>query len=511
MKKIYYKKYIENLKNIDFKKYLLVIKNKNYKQYIVELDRKKALKIVIPIVFGLICIIGLGLGLGLSKKSSGPITFIALKQTKNTVQNEINSYFTHNYSLKLLWTYKNDAITSWIMSYKEGSIAQDASNKEKWTVVINLKNSKNRYDKKNITIHLNLPKIGTYERDVWKQITSEISKLGYQNKSDSNSIGIRDVYKFIYTSISKDIPTWYETTNNNIITFTAGDVKINSDGAFTTTLKASTTTDGNKDVFLTLEWKVKDDMKSDDIVSAIQTAGYVNAPVYIGSMVKKSVNDYLVKNTWGIKPKELTNHSIDHHTFHLVATKVIRNKDFIWIVTIDKKSSLKTKNLDFKPFVIALDWKDQKDAINKLIEIAEQIKNMHYTKELNANDVHTIFKDFLESGKWDFTPYHDGQSHNAATRQVQPIIDTYTNGKGVIPSSKRGSLWIVTITFTYTVYEGEDKYYNPFWRTFIYQNIIELGWSWQFTAPDPAEIAKNVVAKLNTRPTEYKFKFTPSH
>ncbi len=39
------------------------------------------------------------------------------------------------------------------------------------------------------------------------------------------------------------------------------------------------------------------------------------------------------------------------------------------------KKSLKTRNLDFEPFDITLDWKDQKDTIDKLGEIDTQIKD----------------------------------------------------------------------------------------------------------------------------------------
>ncbi len=130
---------------------------------------------------------------------------------------------------------------------------------------------------------------------------------------------------------------------------------------------------------------------------------------------------------------------------------MIRSKDSNWIVTIDKKSSLKTKNLDFKSFDITLEWKNQKDALYNLKDIDTQMKDMNYSKALTAGDVHTIFKNFLESGKWDFTPYRDSPPFSANTVQVKPIIDISMTGQGVTRSSKLGDTWNIIITFIYKI------------------------------------------------------------
>ncbi len=502
MKKINYKKYIENLKNIDFKKYLLVIKNKNYKQYIAELDRKKALKIVIPIVFGLICIIGIGIGVH-SKFSHSKITSITINQNSGTVEDEITTYFTDNPLSKPLWYFKDNKNTAWIMSYKKGSLKQDASDKEKLIAKINLKEYSNLKefsysDKAPIIIHLDSHKFGNdSKKAIWKQITSEINKAGYENKSDSFSIS--DVKEFIDNWFIIDKTTWYEITNNNKISFTAGNVKINSDGAFTTTLKPSTTKDGNKDVNLVLKWINKEN--PDNIISAIKAAGYLNTKVLISSMVAIDVNAYLDVNEWA-------NKGSGEIPYNFIATKVVGTFSTKWTVTIDQKKSLKTRNLDFKPFDITLDWKDQKDATDKVSEIDTQIKDgPHYIKLLNANEVRTIFTNSLESGEWDFTPAPNSPNGvpNGGTRQIHPKIDINTTNQGVTPSLKSGNTWNVRITFPYTITYEQWPYTNRWY--FTYHDVVGL--QWVLTAPDSAEIAKNAVQQLNLR-TGFTFKFTPS-
>ncbi len=465
---------------------------------IKKLKNKKPLKIIIPIVLGMICIIGIGIGV-YSKFSHSKITSMTINQNSGTVEDEISSYFTDNPSAKPFWYYRNDETTSWIISYRKNSLKQDASNKEKLTADINLKNYSNGVQK-NITIHLDSHKFGDDTKNlIWKQITSEINKLGYHNKDDS--IAIRDVKEFIDNWASTDKTTWYETTNNDKITFTAGDVKINSDGAFTTALKPSTTKDGNKDVPLALKWKTKEDLKVEDIISTIKTAGYSNAPAYIWSMVKKTANEYLAKNAWAIKPKSAGNNTIVPE-FHFVATKVIRSKDSNWIVTIDKKSSLKTKNLDFKSFDITLDWKNQKDALYNLKDIDTQMKDKNYTIVLTANDIYNVFHYFLRTGRWDFIPV----CHQGAWREVHPEIDINTPGRGIIPSTKPGNAWTISITFIY--YKHWEEWPAHYWQRFTYWGIIGL--KWQFAAPGFPEIATSVVNQLNIFPNNFIFKYTPS-
>ncbi len=463
-----------------------------------KIKNKKTLKIIIPIVLGMICIIGIGIGVS-SKFSHSKITSITINQNSGTVEDEISSYFTDNPSAKPFWCYKNDETTSWIMSYRKNSLKQDDSNKEKLTADINLKNYSNG-DTKNITIHLDSHKFGDDTKNlIWKQITSEISKLGYHNKD--NSIAIRDVKEFIDNWASTDKTTWYETTNNDKITFTAGDVKINSDGAFITALKPNTTKDGNKDVPLVLEWKTKEDLKVEDIISTIKTAGYSNAPVLISSMVETAINNYLDVNEWTKKGSGET-------PYKFITTKVVGTFSTNWTVTIDQKKSLKTRNLDFKPFDITLDWKDQKDITDKLSEIDTQIKDgPHYVKLLNVNEVRTIFTNSLESGKWDFTPAPNSSNGvpNGGTRQIHPKIDINTTNQGVTPSLKSGDTWNVRITFPYTITYEQWPHTNRWY--FTYHDVIGL--QWVFTAPDSAEIAKNAVQQLNLR-TGFTFKFTPS-
>ncbi len=394
------------------------------------------------------------------------------------------------------------------MSYKKGSLRQDASNKEKLTVDINLKNSSNGHIS-NITIHLNSYNFGVNSKDlVWKQITSEINKQGYHNKS--GAISISDVKKYIDYWLYTNKNTWHKPKNFHKITFTSTDVKINSYGEFTTTLKPNTTTDGNKDVPfpLVLKWRVKNDLKPDQIISSIKSAGYLNTPVLISSMVKKTVSDYLAHKIWRKKSGVTTNVS-ENPIIYFTATKVVEDKDSNWNVTIDQKHSLITRNLEFKPFDITLDWKDIKDITDKvkLSEIITQIKLRNFIYLLSANDVRTIFNNFLVSGKWDFTPPRfrlpDDNIVIPNNMQVQPIIDINTAGAGVTPSSKPGDTWNIIITFRYVVnwYESTT---GKMTRTFIYSNIIGLRWI--DSAPDFHEIAKNVVHQLNMR-TNSKFTF----
>ncbi len=322
MKKVNMKKV--NMKKVNMKK----------------LKNKKTLKIIIPIVLGMICIIGIGIGIGVSSKfSHSKITSITINQNSGTVEDEISSYFTDNPSAKAFWCYKNDETTSWIMSYRKNSLKQDASNEEKLTADINLKNYSNGVQK-NITIHLDSHKFGDDTKNlIWKQITSEISKLGYHNKN--NTIAIRDVKEFIDNWVSTNKTIWYETTNNDKITFTAGDVKINSyGGVFTTTLKPSTTKDGNKDVLLILKWKTKEDLNVEDIISTIKTAGYSNAPVLTLSMVATAVNAYLDVNEWAKKGS-------GEIPYNFIATKVVGTFSTKWTVTIDQKKIIKNKKFRF--------------------------------------------------------------------------------------------------------------------------------------------------------------------
>ncbi len=416
---------------------------------------------------------------------------MTINQNSGTVEDEITTYFTDNPLSKPLWYFKDDENTAWIMSYKKGSLKQDTSDKKNLTVDINLKNSINNNDKKFITIHLDSHKIGDDTKNlIWKQITSEINKAGYENKN--NSLSIKNVENFINVWILYDKTTWYETTNNHIIKFTASDVKINSDGVFTTTLKPSTTTDGNKDVSLALKWWTNADKKPDDLISAIQKTGYWNAPVFISSMVKSAVNAYLDADEWAKKGS-------GEIRYKFIATKVVGTFSTKWTVTIDQKKSLKTRNLDFKPFDITLDWKDQKDATDKISEINTQIKDgPHYIKLLNANGVRTIFNNFLISGRWDFIP----NIYKAINRQVYPKIDLSVYNKGVYPSAKADNTWTIAITFVYT-----KKYVDDPTKYITYKNIIGL--NWQFAAPDFTRIATNVTIQLNTHPNNYRFKFTP--
>ncbi len=455
----------------------------------------KTKKVIISIIIVVLCAIGVGVAISLSKKNPPKINTMTIKKEIGTINNDISDYFTSNSLAKPFWYYKTDE-TAWSMSYKKNSVIQDKSNKEKLIATIDLKNSSTKVTK-SITINLDWLNPGSSKDTEWKEITSEITNLGYHNKNDSPAIS--DVKNYIDNWLLTDKNTWYETFNNHEITFIAGDVKINSDGEFTTTLKPNNTIDGNKDVPLALKWMLNDDLKPNNIISAIKTAGYSNAPVLIWSMVKKNVSDYLANIAWAIKPKTITNDLIVPE-FHLIATKVVKDKDSNWIVTIDQKPSLKIRNLDFKPFDIILDWKNQNDTTDKikLSEIDIQIESNNYTKTLSADDVRILFNNFLISGKWSFTGPWDNQ-----WRQAQPLIDVSTDGQGVRPSPDlTDHLWNISLTFKW-INAGSGRNEITYWGL--------VGLKWQFAAPDPTEITKNVLHQLNVNPDQYFFTYTPNH
>ncbi len=394
---------------------------------------KKKFKIGIAII---LTVVAVGAGAGIIAWNYIPKNALTIKKEINNVENDISSYFTDNIFVKPLWFYKSDE-TPWKMSFQKHSIRQDCFNKNKLFATINLeKFNSTKHNIKAITINLDWRELGGSRYTEWNQMTNEINNLGYHN--NSNSISGNDVKKYIDQWILTSGLNWYETTNNNKITFTTSNVKINNDGAFTEDLIPNSTIDGNKDVHLVLKWLKTKDENTDEIVSAIKASGYTNKPSLIWrSMVKQEVNDYLSDEIWVINDSKRTQ-------YKFIATKVIISKDSNWIVTLDQDTLLKTRDLSFTPFNITLDWKDRDDATFKLNEIDIQIAKNNYGKKISSDTVLILFTNFINSGIWTF--YNEG----GVAQKITIMIDEYTPGRGIIANPSPGYTWEISTMFSYS-------------------------------------------------------------
>ncbi len=456
------------------------MKKINYKKYMMKINRKKLLKIIIPITLVIVCIIVIPIGIVFSKN---PKSSIKDKKSFSSIGNDINDYFSDNPQGKPFWFYTNNKTQKLSMSYVKDSVEQDAYNKEKVTAKININDSSGE-NTKTITIHFDWEDL-TISRDVeWNNITKKINNLGYDHESDS--LTANDVKIYIDKWISTSQLTWYETTFNHKITFTStDDVKINSEWAFTEYLKPSTTTYGNKDVYLVLKWFKAKDENTGDIISYMNTWGYANQPVFIPSEVKKDVNNYLANISWFDSKKTL---------YKFISTKVIRSDISNWTVTIDQNSTLKIENMSFTSFNITLDWKNQQDATSKLFEIDTQIIKKNYVKQLSADQVFSIFKNFIASGKWTFSWI--GQPFE----NIDIVIDSNAHNGGITPLPAGNYGWEIDTIFNFVFINPRSKYNH----TYKYLNKINLNWK---AFPSKDKIHNDIMYQYN-KDEHYRFTFT---
>ncbi len=448
----------------------------------IKIDRKKLLKIIIPITLVIVCIIAIPIGIVFLKNPKNSINY---KKDFSSIGNDINDYFSDNPQGKPFWFYTDNKTQKLSMSYAKDSVKQDAYNKEKVTAKINI-NDFSGENTKTITIHFDWANLTTSRDIEWNNITKEINNLGYDH--ESGSLSANDIKIYIDKWISTSQLTWYETTFNHKITFTStDDVKINSDGAFTEDLKPSTTTDGNKDAHLVLKWFKAKDENTDDIISCMNASGYANQPVFIPSEVKKDVNNYLANISWFDSKETL---------YKFISTKVIRADISNWTVTIDQNSTLKTENMSFTPFNITLDWKNQQDATSKLNEIDTQIEQKNYVKQLSTDQVFSIFKNFIASGKWTFS--YMGQPFE----NIDIVIDSSSPNGGITPLPASNYGWKIDTIFSFT-------YINPWSKQRIiykFPNKIDLHWK---AFPHKNKIHNDIMNEYN-KDDHYRFTFTPN-
>ncbi len=446
---------------------------------------KKKFKIGIAII---LTVVAVGAGAGIIAWNYIPKKATIIRKNLNAIADDVDSYFIHNTSIKPLWFYKNGE-TPWRMNYEAKSLKIDNSNKDQLIVKIDIKAIGSTVVSKSIDIKLNWANSYNYSQNViWNQMTNEINYIGYHNNSDS--ISGNDIIEYINEWISTSDLKWYETINNHQITFTTStDIMINNDGAFIVKLKPSTTVDGNEDIFLKLKWLIPKDENTDEIISAIKASGYSNQPVLISSMVEKYVNDYLANITWVVKNSKQT-------LYKFISTKVIKNVDSTWSVTLDENTSLKTRNMSFFPFNITLDWKNEEDTTAKIKEVDSEIESNNYDKEISSATVLAIFKQFLENGDWRFS--YIGTPAQKVDIKMDP---GFPNG-GITfnPSADYAFELHTTFDFIITGRGGEP-------HTFIFKNQIDINWKYY----PPSENIYNDVMNQYNKNGHYKFIYYTPH
>ncbi len=449
---------------------------KNEKKIIIQLKKKN---VFIPIILIVICIIGIGVGIGVSSKKGAP-NGNSKKISPKIVDAEMESYFVSAVSPGFgQWCYRNNQTSRW-MNYEKGSVKQDASNKNKLDGILDVKPAwGTTIPTIKVTIQFDWPDERSTQEALWKQMTSQINKQDYYVIKEGFPLSGSEVESYIEKFIKYGNYTWYGPINKNKVTFITTDIKINSDQWFTENLKPG---GRNKNVPIVLKWMKKADENQNDIISAIKAARYSSVPqVFLLSAVKKTVNDYLADKIWFIKddPAKIE--------YKCIASNVIKENNYTWWVTINA-TELKNNN-SMAPFLIALDWKDQSDATSKLSEIDTEFKkhNILLLPAITSDKVLNIFKNFVASGIWNFSPKGD------IDRVVVPIIDPDVPNGGINPSYSPNYVWDISTKFNYKMHG----------KSYIQKNKIQLNWKF---APDTDTILKDIVSQFNID-KDYKFTF----
>ncbi len=427
------------------------------------MNKTKLLKIIIPISLGVLCGVGAVVGVVISKQSH-KINSTVVRKSLDIVGDEINSYFTADGPGIWRWYYRNEQ-ASLAMSYENKSLKK-VLNQDKLTAKIDIKATGHDKVTKTIDIQLNWEKISDTQESDWSQITNQMNMLDYYVYENGFPLNQGNIKTYIENWISTDKNTWYETKNNHKINFTTNAVQINKDGWFTENLKPDSIVDGNKSVPMVLKWIKAKDENANDIISAIKKAGYSDVPVFVASVVKKTINDYLVNEKWISKDTKQT-------SYKFTATKVVSASNSSWTVTIDQDSSLKTESMSFTPFDITLDWKDQKDASSKLSEIDTQIKKNNYDQLISPDTVLTLTKNFIASGTWKFTYVGAPQDIHI---QIDKTRDDDHKGISYHNPPLDNCIWTVYTTFKYINGDGKSKNWQVGvllkWKLIPSNNII---------------------------------------
>ncbi len=427
---------------------------------------------------------GVGIAVSQNQNHNNPNSS-SKKNSLKIIADQIYNYFnvkdTPGYGK---WFFRNDSTLLWL-DYEQNSVKYDSSNANKVDAVIDV--GKGHDYLKKLPIKLDWQDKPGKKEVLWKQITSQINNKDYYVYKTGLPLTGEKIKTYIDNLLLSDKEIWYDQTNNKI-TFKVTDVKLNNDKWFDVNLKPSPSKGENKDILIVIKWTKKDDVNGDDIYYPIEAAGYsTKTPVFVGNVVKKIVNDYLANKIWIIRNDNQT-------SYKFKSTKAVMGKDFKWTVTLDEDTSLKTRNLDFKPFDIILDWKDQNDANSRLSEINTQIESKNYGRFLiSADKVLNLFTNFIASGTWKFT-------YGPVDPQIVHIkIDKKGDHPTGITDKPLKKVWGVYIIF---------GYYNELgWYSWMSKEVFL---NWKIT-PFVENIKKDIVDELsNTGYPDVHLTYTPT-